>query len=85
MTESMVERVARAIFEAMDIADGLDGTVAEKYALAAIAATPLADAAKAFEQISNFSDSEMGDGDGARRVADEWLERWKPEVDEALK
>lgn len=35
---SMVERVARAIFDAMDIADGLDGTVAEKYARAAIEA-----------------------------------------------
>jgi hypothetical protein len=37
MTDSMVERVARAIHNAMDIADGLDGTVAEKYARAAIA------------------------------------------------
>jgi len=34
----MLEQVKKAIFEAMDIADGLDGTVAEKYALAAIEA-----------------------------------------------
>lgn len=35
---SKVEEVARAIFDAMDIADGLDGTVARKYAVAAIEA-----------------------------------------------
>lgn len=34
----MIERVARAIFEAMDVADGLDGSSAERYALAAIEA-----------------------------------------------
>jgi hypothetical protein len=35
---SKVEEVARAIFDAMDVADGLDGTVARKYAVAAIKA-----------------------------------------------
>jgi hypothetical protein len=34
----MAERVAKAIFDAMDIADGLDGTVAKRYARAAIEA-----------------------------------------------
>lgn len=34
----MVERVAKAIFDEMDIADGLDGTVAQRYARAAIEA-----------------------------------------------
>lgn len=35
---SMVERVTKAIFDEMDIADGLDGTVAERYARRAIEA-----------------------------------------------
>jgi len=34
----MIERVARAIFEAMDVSDGLDGISAERYARAAIEA-----------------------------------------------
>lgn len=34
----MVERVSKAIFDAMDVADGLDGSAAERYALAAIEA-----------------------------------------------
>lgn len=35
---SMIERVARAIFDAMDITDGLDTTAAKRYARAAIEA-----------------------------------------------
>ena len=34
----MIERVAKAIHDAMDITDGLDGTAAERYARAAIEA-----------------------------------------------
>lgn len=34
----MVERVAKAILETMDLTDGLDGTAAENYARAAIEA-----------------------------------------------
>lgn len=37
-TPEMVERVARAIFAAMDLTDGLDAEAAEVYARAAIAA-----------------------------------------------
>lgn len=36
---ALVEHVGNAIFEAMDITDGLDGTAAENYARAAIRAT----------------------------------------------
>lgn len=53
---SKVEEVARAIFEAMDIADGLDGTVARKYAEAAIAAMrepTAAMTAVALQQVPN--------------------------------
>lgn len=35
---SMLSKVAKAIFDAMDVTDGLDGTSAERYALAAIVA-----------------------------------------------
>jgi len=38
MAETMIERVARAIFEAMDVTDGLDGSSATRYAVAAIKA-----------------------------------------------
>jgi len=34
----MIERVAKAIYEAMDLSDGLDGTAAKTYARAAIEA-----------------------------------------------
>lgn len=37
MTE-MIDRVAKAIFEAMDVTDGLDSSAAERYARAAIEA-----------------------------------------------
>lgn len=34
----MIDRVAKAIYEAMDLSDGLDGTAAKTYARAAIEA-----------------------------------------------
>lgn len=53
----MVERVANAIFNAMDATDGLYGTAAEKYARAAIEAmreptTPMIDASVAIDRYA---------------------------------
>lgn len=52
---SKVEEVARAIFDAMDVADGLDGTVARKYAVAAIEAMRVPTAAMVSDVSEGFA------------------------------
>jgi hypothetical protein len=78
----MIERVAKAIFDAMDIADGLDGTVAEKYARAAIAA--MKEPTKAMEAAGDDLDdwgvaSDPGPGHASA------LAHWHVMIDEALR
>jgi hypothetical protein len=61
----MTERVAKAIFDAMDITDGLDWTSAERYARAAIEAMrePTVDMIDAAASVDRYA--EPGDEWGA--------------------
>jgi hypothetical protein len=81
---SKVEEVARAIFDAMDVADGLDGTVARKYAVAAIETLRDANLIYAVLEPRTEADEIAGRrefyGDSGA-----WLSLWNSAIDAALK
>lgn len=94
MTDEMVERVAKAIFDAMDISDGLNPISAETYARAAIAAMREPTEAAILEGAKAAADQMYLKADAwERRVgADErqdWLNMakfcWNAMIDECLK
>lgn len=75
-----LEEVARAIFDAMDVADGLDGTVARKYAVAAIEAMRVPTEAMCEVARNEAPNSEYDTFD------DELMTKWyQSMIDEALK
>lgn len=80
MTETMVSRVRDAIHAAMDITDGLDGSAAERYAIAAL---------KALKEPTDADLSRAGienDDSGAPYCSDWALFRsqWNAMLDTAL-
>lgn len=52
LASSLVDRVAKAIYDAMDITDSLDGTSAERYARAATEAMPIEVLLDALEKVA---------------------------------
>jgi hypothetical protein len=68
----MIERVAKAIFDTMDVTDGLDGSAAERYARAAI------EAMRESTQAMDDAGAIYSDCNGAPRT-------WEAMIDEALR
>lgn len=83
----MIEKVAKAIFDAMDVTDGLDSSSADRYARAAIEAMrePTQEMVEAGQEVNNLLPEDRDPPNAFLFLShDEMTEAWQAMIDAAL-